>query len=154
VDLAVAKLDANGNHLWSKIFGDTGTQYAWGMAVDAAGDVAVTGAYDGTIDFGGGPLASAGSSDIYLAKLDPSGKHVWSKRFGSSTGDEGGYSAAIDAAGAIAITGPIAAPTDFGGGALAAGAYVAKFDASGQHLWSKSYGDAGVHWGNVVRFDP
>lgn len=35
-----------------------------------------------TIDFGGGRLTSAGGQDVFIAKLDAKGDHVWSRRFG------------------------------------------------------------------------
>jgi hypothetical protein len=54
------------------------------VAVDGAGNVLLTGDFDGTVDFGGGPLTSAGSDDIFVAKLDAQGNHLWSKRFGDS----------------------------------------------------------------------
>jgi len=36
------------------------------------------------VDFGGGPLTSAGASDIFLVKFGPTGTHYWSKRFGDA----------------------------------------------------------------------
>jgi hypothetical protein len=157
-DLGVAKLDPDGKHLWSKAFGDAATQYAEGIAVDADGGVVLCGEHDGTIDFGGGLLVSAGGFDGYLAKLDGTGQHVWSKSFGSAVADEGAYSVAVAADGAIAVTGPFNADTDFGGGLLtnAGGGdvFVAKLGADGEHLWSKGFGDAGMQWGTGVRFDP
>jgi len=67
----VAKYDADGNHVWSQRFGDTGSDWSWGIAVDTAKNTLVTGWFAGTVDFGGGPLISAGSSDIFVAKFGP-----------------------------------------------------------------------------------
>src|SRR5438105_2138915 len=50
---------------------------------DANGDFYVTGNFYGTLDFGGGPLTSAGGYDIFVAKFSSAGSHLWSKRFGS-----------------------------------------------------------------------
>lgn len=51
---------------------------------------------------------------------------------------------ATDAGGNVYVTGQLIAPLDLGGGLLStagkADFYVAKFDSSGQHLWSKSFG--------------
>jgi hypothetical protein len=41
----------------------------FGVAVDGSGDVIVTGYFDDTVDFGGGPLSSAGGWDIFLVKF-------------------------------------------------------------------------------------
>ena len=46
-------------------------QWGTGVASDAAGNVLVTGFFEGTVDFGGGPLMSAGSSDVFVVKLEP-----------------------------------------------------------------------------------
>jgi hypothetical protein len=54
--------------------------------VDVSGDVYLTGGFDGIIDFGGGPLTSAGSGDIFLASYTSSGAHRFSKRFGGTGG--------------------------------------------------------------------
>ena len=45
----------------------------------------VTASSDGAIDFGGGPLFSAGQHDLFIARLASTGEHMWSRQFG----DEG-----------------------------------------------------------------
>jgi len=60
---------STGKHLWSKGFGDENYQGAGAVAVDASGNAMVTGYFDGTVDFGGGALTSAGSFDIFVAKF-------------------------------------------------------------------------------------
>src|SRR5262249_8561272 len=75
------ELDANGNHVMSKVFTDSmGAATGRGLAVDGLGNLLVGGSYNGTIDFGGGPLVASGAvEDVFLAKLDPNGNHVWSQ---------------------------------------------------------------------------
>lgn len=148
-DVFVAKLSGTGAHVWSKQFGDPGDQAEAKASVDEQGNIVVTGAYNGAIDFGGGSLPSAGQGDIFLAKLDPNGGHVWSKRFGDASIQSAPY-AAVDPAGEIALTGTFLGTIDLGGGPLACAGgttggnqdvFVAKLDASGNHLWSRRYGD-------------
>jgi hypothetical protein len=81
--------------------------------VDASGNVFVTGILDGTVNFGGGSLASAGSSDIFLVKFDPSGNHVWSQRFGDAT-EQRGYSVVADGGGNTFLTGGMQGTVNFG----------------------------------------
>ena len=50
-----AKLDGNGNHVWSKRFGDSAPQFVDAIAVGADGSVVLTGQFMGALDFGGGP---------------------------------------------------------------------------------------------------
>lgn len=75
-----------GTHLWSRRYGDPSTQQNAALAVDNAGNILVGGSFYGTVDLGlgGGALVSAGGADVFLAKLDPNGEHVWSKRFGDA----------------------------------------------------------------------
>jgi hypothetical protein len=58
-DAFVVKLDAGGRPLWAKQLGVTQLALALGVAVDAQGAVVVVGGYRGSIDAGGGALASA-----------------------------------------------------------------------------------------------
>ncbi|UQA56012.1 hypothetical protein [Polyangium aurulentum] len=139
----VVKFDTAGNHLWSKHIGNGGTTYVTEVSVDAAGNVLLAGYFDTSVDLGGGMLQSAGSYDIFMAKLDAMGNHVWSKRFGG-TGSESPYKIVVDN-GHVLLGGQFSSTTDFGGGPLqSAGGdiFMAKFDAAGNHVWSKGFGDA------------
>ncbi|MBI4705981.1 MAG: SBBP repeat-containing protein [Deltaproteobacteria bacterium] len=152
-DAFVAKFDKGGSHLWSKRFGDGASQMARGVAVDASGNALMTGFFAGSLDFGGGPLASSGG-DVFVAKLDKDGKHLWSKRFGAIAL---GRSIAVDAAGDAVLTGYFDGTVDFGGGALvSAGPYdifVAKLGPDGKHLWSRRFGDASDQVGWSIAAD-
>lgn len=70
-DVAVVILDPAGGCVYSQRFGDLEYQWVYGVAVSASGGVAVTGSMAATLDFGLGPLTSAGSTDAFLAKLTP-----------------------------------------------------------------------------------
>jgi hypothetical protein len=148
-DVFVAKLDASGNVLWAKHFGNSLYQDGNAVAVDAAGNVFLAGGFFGTVDFGGGPLTSAGDEDLYVVKLDAAGNHVWSKRFGDA-GTQPRYPGCkivTDPAGAVLVAGQYTGTLDFGGGALSAGGagqtdvFLAKLDTNGNHVWSKRFGD-------------
>src|SRR5437667_9574279 len=64
-DIFVAKYSATGQHLWSKRFGGASDDVGYGLAVDSAGDVVVSGKFQGSISFGGATLTSAGGDDIF-----------------------------------------------------------------------------------------
>lgn len=127
-------LAAPGDHLWSKRFGGPNDQFAGSVAVDGTGNVLLTGAFAGTVDFGGGPLTSAGAYDIFVAKFDSAGNHLWSKRFGDASAQYG-QSVAVDPAGNALLTGYFAGTADFGGGPLTSGGandiFVAKLASVG-----------------------
>ena len=132
-----------GVHVWSRIFGDTSFEDAFAIASDAQGNVYVAGSFYGTIQLGGMPLISAGSDDVFLAKFDPAGNHVWSQRFGDASGGLYIYDLAVDSDGNAAITGPFPGGVDFGDGFIQGDhdMFVAKFDTNGDLLWAGGYGD-------------
>src|SRR5262249_55883266 len=118
VDIFVAKLDAkDGACQWAKRFGDAGDQEGVSVAVDGMGNVLVTGIFRDSVDFGGGALPSAGGSDIFVAKLDANGNHLWSKAFGDLN-DQRAFGVAVDSTANVVITGNIKGSVDFGGGVL------------------------------------
>ena len=141
----VAKLDAAGNHLWSKRFGDTDRQDTRGVAVDAAGNVFVTGGISGgPIDFGGGTLAAIGDGDAFLLSLDAGGAHQWSKRWGRANVYVGSSAVTVDAAGNVIVAGFAQGDTNLGTGQLpykgGLDVVVGKFSAAGTPLFAHSYG--------------
>ncbi len=150
-DVFVAKLSGlDGSHVWSRKFGDNGAQRGWGIALGPGGQVFLCGDFSGNIDFGGGNVANGGTN-AFLAKLSGTdGSHVWSKGFGADIQSQNGFAIATGVDGTVAFTGVFRGSIDFGGGLLtnADGAnttrdiFVAKFDNSGNHLWSKKFGDA------------
>src|SRR6185503_2838528 len=81
IDAFVLKLDKDGNPLWGKIFGDALDQEAQSVAVDAAGNIVVTGYFNGSIGFNSGmpPIHTAQAlADIFVVKFDANGNFVWS----------------------------------------------------------------------------
>jgi len=110
--------------------------------MDSAGDLVLSGGFTNPIDFGNGPLTSAGNFDIYVARFDSSGNAVWSESFGGAS-SETVSSAAIDADAGIYVAGSYAGALDFGAGQLDAGqgynAFLAALDPSGAIRWDHSF---------------
>lgn len=152
----VGLLDPNGGHLWSKGYGTTGDVGWTRVALDGTGNLYLVGSFDGTIDFGGGPMTSAGGRDLFLAKLGHDGTHTWSKRFGDAA-DQAWASVAVDGSGNVVFVGAFAGSVDFGGGPLASAGqddiFIAKLDPSGEHLWSKRFGNTGPDGAEGVAVD-
>jgi hypothetical protein len=62
------------------------------VAVDANGNILLTGSSLAALDFGGGAVvnaAGAGTYDIFIAKFSPSGTNLWSKCAGGLFDDSG-----------------------------------------------------------------
>src|SRR5712671_3068602 len=87
-DAFVTKFNSAGSLLYSTYLGGRGTDYARGIAVDAAGNAYVTG-YAGSTDFpttAGAyqPAFTGGAGDAFVTKLDPTGSGlVYSTYLGS-----------------------------------------------------------------------
>lgn len=143
-------------HQWSLSVGGSADDRGHSVAIDGQGNIFVTGAVQGAVDFGGGPLMVGTDADIFLASYDASGAHRWSKVFGT-LGHDYGFGVAVDDAGHINLVGSFAVGVDFGGGALASAgsfdAFVASFDAGGTHRWSKRFGGSLLDQANGVAVD-
>lgn len=156
-DIFIQKMDAAGNFLWAKSFGDDDYDYGRSVTTDEQGNVYLTGIFSGTIDFDTGPgvtkLSSVGDTDIFILKLDARGNLIGVKRVGDDKEDA---SSAIktDAKGNLYLTGYFRGSVDFnkGGGksyGLKSGVngsmFVQKMDAEGNLLWAKAFAafDAG-----------
>jgi len=115
VNAFVVKLDPQGEHLWSKSFGDNQAQHARGVGADGAGRVVVAGDFGGSMDVGGATLTSAGANDAFLVKLDTVGCDVWAKAFGDGA-SQVANAVSVASNGAAAVAGRMAGTADFGGG--------------------------------------
>ena len=114
-DAFVAKLDGrDGKAIWARGWGHKREDIAAAVATDRFGNVAVTGMYWNTVDFGGGDLKSAGEKDIFVVKLSPSGEHLWSKNYGGKQVD---YARDLDfdADGNLLVGGTFYLTANFGG---------------------------------------
>ncbi|WP_437534080.1 hypothetical protein WME79_08275 [Sorangium sp. So ce726] len=136
-DALLAKYDAAGNHTLSKLFGDDSNRQAGRHIVfDADCNMFLVRA-----------LVTSSRFDMFLDKLDSAGNPLWSKRLNAGyEADWNITSIAVDpATGGVVFMGRYAGDLDLGGGLLPwvedddnpTRAYVAKFDAMGQFVWSK-----------------
>ena len=144
-DVFVAKFHGDGSHVWSKQFGDAANQSAASVAVDAQHNLAVVGALAGTIDFGGGALVSAGLNDVFIAKLDAGGGHLWSGRAGDAA-DQAASGVSFDPSGNAVTVGSFLGTLDFTNQGLQGGAgqdvFVAQLGVSNTFKWSHQAGNA------------
>ena len=155
-DVFVVKLGPGGEHLWSLRLGGASDDVGNRIAIDSHGNALVIGEFGDTVDFGGGPLDSAGGSDVFVVKLGPGGEHLWSRRFGS-TSDEAGWGIAVDHDDNVLLTGEFDGMVNFGGGDLdSAGSkdvFAVKLNPAGEHLWSHRFGSPDSDRGKSVAVD-
>jgi hypothetical protein len=147
-DILIVKVDANGKHLWSKALGKEGIQGAWGVSVDASGNIYMAGEIQGPVDFGDGLVPHAGDGDGFLLALDPAGELRWHRVFGAA-GAQHGVATAVDSFGDVLLTVAYEGTVNLGGADLGSHpvlgeAAIAKFKPSGQHVWSKRLFNSGT----------
>jgi hypothetical protein len=156
VNSFLVKYSPLGAHLWSKRLSSTGMDEGLAVAVDGSGNVTAAGVLYQTSNFGGSSLATAGGSDVWVARFSSAGAHVWSRRAGG-TGDDWVYAVAVDGSGNASITGYSAAAADFGGGLLngfgAKDIIVAQYSSTGGHVWSRRVGGSGNDVGRDIAVD-
>ena len=160
-DIYLVKFDPTGNLVWDRKFGASANEEVQGVAVNAGGELFVTGLAWGngagtSVDFGNGVVASSAyptspmARAPFLAKLTPNGDPVWAKVYGTNGPSIGAIAESItmDKGGNIVVSGSSECGLDFGGGALpeapnAVGFFLVKLDAAGNHMWSKGWTDRG-----------
>jgi hypothetical protein len=150
-DLFIAKYNATGEYVYAKNVGGTGSNVSNRIALDATGNVYITGYFSSSVDFDPGAatatLTSAGSNDIFLAKYDASGNYVFANKLGG-TGSDMGMRLTLDGSNNIYLTGMFSSTVDFDPGAgtaslVSAGSidvFFAKYDAAGNYLFAKKIG--------------
>lgn len=147
----LAKIDPDGTVLWTaSIGGSTADVTVLDIAVDAAGNVAVTGDFStaspGTIDFGSGPQTSTGGGfDGFVQKYDAAGNLVWGTAFGASGNDVGRAVAFVGTS--LAISGTFDTSVSFGGPSASdtdgKDAFIAMVDATNAQQWIVTVGNQG-----------
>ncbi len=164
-DIFVAKYDQAGNYLWAINLGGALDDIGTNVQVDAGGNVYVTGAFQGTVDFDPGAstinLTAAGGYDVFLAVYSPLGAYVSAFNLGG-TGNDGGNAIQMDGVGNIYIAGYFSGTVDFDIGAgtsnltspgVSSDVFMVKYSGAGVFGWAKSVGGAGNELCNAMQLD-
>jgi hypothetical protein len=139
--LLVTKLTAEGEVVWHTHRGGVGGNGASAVALSPSGEIAIVGYFDQLLDLGGDPLIGGDSHDVFVAALDATGNHLWSRGFGGAGADLA-MGVAVGADGGVVVVGTFGGTIDCGTGPLTATAgdngFVAKYAAGGAPLWSRA----------------
>jgi hypothetical protein len=136
-DIFVAKYNSSGTLQWVQTAGGSYTDYISGVAVDAGGNVYITGYFYDTVTFGGTSKTSAGWLDIFVAKYNNSGTLQWLQTAGGSSYDYS-YGVAVDSGGNVYITGTFQSTATFGS--------TTKTSAGGADVFLAKYDPVGTSW--------
>jgi hypothetical protein len=156
-DAFVIKLDAAGSLQWLRNYGGQSVDESHAIVSDAAGDVYFSGGFQSTVAFGTSTFTSAGSFDIFIAKLDPSNGNVsWAKQYGGTSNDYG-LALTCDPSGNLFSTGFFISAVSFDSFSLTAVAtdvFICRHDpATGNAQWARRYGGNGYNAGNAISAD-
>ena len=168
-DVFIVKLDASGNLVWAKSVGGEATDVGLGIDLDANNSVYVTGYFNETAYFDtdttapGEPLITAGQSDAFVLKLNSSGSDIYNVQFGG-TGQDWGYSIAIDDNNNAYTTGYFEGTADFDPDTASAAtfnltstggkdSYVCKILANSTLDWAVQFGSTGDERGISIDLD-
>ena len=148
-DAWLAKLDSNGNQLWTQQFGTTEVETAWAIANDGSNTYVVG---DTSGDLGN---TNQGGRDVYLTKFDSDGNQLWSQQFGSPSFDQS-FGVTTDDRGNIYVSGQtigdVGGPNNnvgqnFGSSEAeqsslfrTTDSFIAKFDSEGNQQWIEQFG--------------
>ena len=136
---------ADGVVEWAQSLGGSGSEAAYSVTTDGAGDVYVAGSFTSpSFTLGGILLANRGARNLFVAKLSGSdGAVLWARSFGGSGADipnASALSVAFGAASQLFVAGTIASPdAHFGSFALNSangGLFLAELDrTNGEPQW-------------------
>jgi len=143
-DAFLLKYTPEGELLWERTWGGSKNDWAGGIAVDARGNVYVTG---GTCSFGAG-------KDLFLVKYTPEGEMLWEKTSGKRENDWAG-GVTIDSQGNLYVMGgtnPFC--TDEGYFLWDDDVFLVKYTPKGKVLWERSWDLCKDDWAGEITVDP
>jgi hypothetical protein len=138
--LALGRFGAAGALRWAIAFGGSNGS----VAAVPGGDVVVAGTFQGSMAIAGKTLASAGDTDVFVARFGGDGKLRWARSFGGSGADHAD-AVALDASGRVYVGGSFSGTVDPGAGPKLtakgdADAFVAAFEVDGTPRWAVGFG--------------
>lgn len=149
-DLYVAAVGADGTPRWLWTAGGLDSDELTALVATPDGGFVAALSWGGKVDFGITTAVARGYDDAGLVKLSATGQVEWFTPV-QGDGSEAIKRLAVDRNGTIYALGGFQQTLDLGGGPLtSAGAMdllIARFDASGRHVWSKRVGNP---WNEVA----
>jgi hypothetical protein len=148
VDAFLSKFNRYGVRQWTRLWGGTGDDAVADLAVDASGNIYVTGRT--TVAFDG--QTGVGSWDAYLTKWSENGVKAWTRVWGTTGSDQAG-AVTTDTLGNIYVTGSVRGALS---GQVWAGwddVFLVRFDALGNRTLTRQWGSAQGDGGAALALD-
>jgi Beta-propeller repeat len=154
-DIFVASYNSNGAFQWVKQAGAVNEiNYPTDIAIDATGNVLVTGSFRGTTNFGSGIIITPSfGQGVFVAKYSNLGNIQWAKQAGSANGN----AITTDAADNVYVTGVFNRNTNFSGISLTLSGitdiFIAKYNSAGTIQFAYKAGGNGETGGRGIAVD-
>jgi hypothetical protein len=134
-DAYVVKTNASGDTIWTRTYGGSSTEFGQSIQQTQDSGYIVSGY---SVSFGD-------SSQVYLVKTNVSGDTMWTRTYGGAR-NEDGYSVRQTQDGGYIVAG---ATNSFGAGLQ--DVYLLRLNASGDTLWTRTYGGSSTDVGKSVQ---
>ncbi len=131
-DALLVQYRANGLRGWTRLLGTSADDTAHAVAVDANGNIFVTGETAGAL----APGATVQGRDLFLARYDRDGNLLWVRQYGS-TGDDIALGLALDGSGKLYLAGKTTGSLDGITTASGDDGFIMQLDADGNPLWTR-----------------
>ncbi|MFD2523024.1 hypothetical protein [Emticicia soli] len=155
-DAYIAKLNADGKAQWVRTITGSSIQVAEDIAVDASGNVYVTGFFLGSTNFGGTIINAVGNYDMFVVKYNASGALVWVRTAGS-TGADQGNKIRLDASGNVYVGGTFSGTITFGATTVTSmgstDIFITKYNVNGTVQWALPSGGIGAEFMGDIALD-
>jgi uncharacterized delta-60 repeat protein len=138
-DFLIAKYNSSGTIQWQRVLGGSGNEQGYAITSDSSDNVYVLGFSSST---------GAGGDDLLIAKYNSAGTIQWQNVLGG-TGNEKGYSVAIDLSDNLYVVGDTGSEGEGGNDFL-----IAKYNSSGTIQWQRVLGGVGSDNGISISIDP
>ena len=147
-DIFIIKLNSNGNVLWAKNYGETGSEYPYEIKANPDGKLLLVGYYFGAQTKFDNIILNQPSggfnSDGFIANIDSSGNTLWANSFGGKSWDYA-TSSAIDNQNNCTIIGSFTSDTiHFNNDTIlkigTTDAFILHFNGEGTLKWHKEFG--------------
>jgi hypothetical protein len=147
-DYWLVAVDADGNKLWDKTYGGTGTDYAYAILALPDGGFLLGGLSNSGIN-GTKTAPNRGGFDYWIVRIDGNGNQLWDRSFGGANDDSLlNLTAMYD--GGFLLGGISGSSTNGNKTALFRGGntywgdfWAVRIDALGNRIWDESYGGLG-----------
>ncbi len=160
LNMFLVKYDSTGNVIWAKKAGGDNNTEGTSVSTNVYGNIYVCGSFQShTLNFDSNILTLVGIEDLFLVKYDSTGNVLWAKGAGGN-GGANASSVTVDNLGYVDIAGSFFGSTITIGSTILTNdssgtmdIFLAKYDSSGNVIWSKSSGGIYNDYANSIISD-